>query len=160
MNNVIDVATGEVKVGCAEAVLASNGIGSCVAVVALDLERRIGGIAHVMLPGKAPVKEARKTKYASDALEMLLAKMCEAEAAPGHLKFFLVGGGNVLKIKGDTVCGSNIRSVSGLLRELGLKILKKSVGGNQRRTVRLDVSGGAVYYTKGSGPEKTLWKAK
>ena len=141
------------------AVLASNGIGSCVAVVALDIERRVGGIAHVMLPGKAPAKEARKTKYALDALEALLEKLCAAETAPGQLKFFLIGGGNVLKIKGDTVCGSNIRSVSGLLREMGLKILKKSVGGNQRRTVRLDVSCGAVYYTKGSGAEEILWKA-
>ena len=160
MNHVIDVATGQVKVGRNGAVLMSNGIGSCIAVVALDMEHRIGGIAHVMLAGKAPAKEKLKTKYASDAIDLLFRKMRVGNAAADRIKVFIAGGGNVLKLKDDTVCDANIKSASELLREKGLLIVKRSVGGTQRRTVRLDIGGNSVYYTMGNGPEELLWRAE
>jgi len=160
MNHVIDVSTGEVKVGRSEAVLASNGIGSCIAIVALDMEHRVGGIAHVMLAGKAPAKEKIKTKYAADAINCLLRKMRANGAARAGLKVFIAGGGNVLKLKDDTVCAANIKSAGELLRKKGILIVKRSVGGTQRRTVRLDIGGSSVHYSLGNGPEELLWSAE
>ncbi|MHC4156555.1 MAG: chemotaxis protein CheD [Planctomycetota bacterium] len=75
MKRVIDVNTGEVRVSTKSAVLRSLAIGSCIAVVAYDAKRRIGAIAHVMLPGRAPEKALEKTKYAADAIEEMLGRM-------------------------------------------------------------------------------------
>lgn len=53
MRETIDVQTGEVKASRQNIVLCSKAIGSCIAVVAYDSAKKIGALAHVMLPGRA-----------------------------------------------------------------------------------------------------------
>ncbi len=54
MEKIVNVSTGEVKVGRKGEILKSTAIGSCVVIAAYDSERNIGIMAHVMLPGRAP----------------------------------------------------------------------------------------------------------
>lgn len=159
MNNIIDIATGEVKVGKNSEMLVSNAIGSCIAVIALDTEQKIGGIAHVMLSGRAPDHEQNKTKYVHNAIEELFRKMCACECVENNLKVFIAGGGNVMKSKDDNICRDNIRSTVEFLKSKGINIFKKAVGGNERRAVRLDIYNSIVYYCEGNGLEKIFWKA-
>ena len=53
MDNIIDVATAEVKVGTKNKILVSSAIGSCVTVVAVYIKNKVVGIAQVLLPGKS-----------------------------------------------------------------------------------------------------------
>jgi chemotaxis protein CheD len=46
----VPVRIGDVKVAAGPSVLFTIGLGSCVAVALYDPERRIGGLAHAMLP--------------------------------------------------------------------------------------------------------------
>ena len=69
---IIDVNTGQVKAAVGKGILRSVGIGSCVVVAAYNLSRKIGGMAHIMLPGIAPQQSLEKTKYAFDGIEQLL----------------------------------------------------------------------------------------
>jgi len=158
MDNIVDVATGEVKVGGKDKILVSNAIGSCIAVVAIDTENKAGGIAHVMLAGRAPDIEKIKTKYAFNAINELFGKMGLADNTGKRIKVFIVGGGNVLNIKDDNVCSDNIRSTVELLERKGVRIHGKAVGGTKRRTVSMDVGNGAIYYSEGDGPNEILWK--
>ena len=158
MGNIIDVATGEVKVGRKNEILVSNALGSCVAVIAIDMEQKIGGIAHVMLAGKSPANEKQKTKYAFNAINELFKKLQEIDSGEGNLKVFIAGGGNVLKLKDDTVCEANIKSTIEFLSSKGINIHKKAVGGTERRTVRLDISNRTVYCSEGNSSEEILWK--
>ena len=57
--NRIEVGMGEGAVAVDPQVLSSPGIGSCVAVALYDSERRIGGMAHVMLPDSAGTRNSR-----------------------------------------------------------------------------------------------------
>ncbi|MEE8577340.1 MAG: hypothetical protein V3T31_08800, partial [candidate division Zixibacteria bacterium] len=59
----IDVDTGEVRVSSEPVILQSIALGSCIALVVYEREMKIGGIAHVMLPGKSPTLK-ENTKYA------------------------------------------------------------------------------------------------
>ena len=64
------VNTGEVSSGGIETILNSGAIGSCVVITAFDSYRRIGAMAHVMLPGVSPVKnQLHATRYAANAIE-------------------------------------------------------------------------------------------
>ena len=72
---IIDVNTGEVKVSTEGTILRSVAIGSCVAVATINFKRKIGGMAHIMLPGIAPLQSLEKTKYAFDGIEQLLNRM-------------------------------------------------------------------------------------
>ncbi|MBL8978615.1 MAG: chemotaxis protein CheD, partial [Gemmatimonadetes bacterium] len=47
------VGVAECTAGGADAVLATLGLGSCVAVILFDPDRRIGGMAHILLPSRS-----------------------------------------------------------------------------------------------------------
>ena len=68
MEEIIDVNTGQVRFGRGDVVLRSLAIGSCIAVAAYDAEARVGALAHIMLPGRAPEDCLEKTRYAEDPL--------------------------------------------------------------------------------------------
>lgn len=154
----INVATGEVKVGSSNDMLISNAIGSCIAVVAYNHEKRIGALAHIMLPDKAPPKEKdQKTKYAVNAIDELIRLLEIDESKILHLSSCIVGAGNVLNKKDDTICACNIQSVTSILLKKQIKIVSKVVGGNLRKSVRFDLNKLEVYFTEGDSDENLLW---
>ena len=155
----VDVNTGEVKVAAKGTILRSVGIGSCVIVTAYNLRGKIGGMAHIMLPGSAPQQSLEKTKYAFDGIEQLLNQMFEAGADTDEIEVCLVGAGNVLHKKDDTICDANIESVTGILKEKNIPVKVSVLGGTKRKSVFLDVATGCVSCAEGDEKEKILWQA-
>jgi len=148
MKKTIHISTGEVKMGTAGDLLISNGIGSCIVIVGINLEKEIGAVAHFMLPGKAPDTEAQnKTKYAEDSVDMLLKLLQSDMDNLSPIRTCLIGAGNVLKKQDDTICESNIRSISALLNDLKIGISASSLGGNYRRSVHFDIEKAEVFIT-------------
>ena len=158
MVTIIDVNTGEVKTGF-KMFLRSLAIGSCIVIVAYDAKTRIGGMAHAMLPNEAPKKALRKTRYVPDGIRELLRQMIEAGAKLENIEVSLVGAGNVLQKKDDTICESNIRSTTQLLKEQNIPIRASVVGGIERKSVFMDTEKGTISYTEGDGPKTPLWQA-
>lgn len=139
----------------------SKAIGSCVVIIAYDATRKIGSLAHVMLPGRAPAKKrVAKMKYAANAIDAMVGKMAHLGSKTSDIEVVLVGGGNILKREDDTICKANLESALELLREKGVKLRAQAVGGTVRRSVSLDVERGIVSYTEGDGAEVQLWRAQ
>ncbi len=155
---IVDVNTGEVKVATEGAILGSVAIGSCVAVAAINFKRKIGAMAHIMLPGKAPQPSLEKTKYAFDGIEQLLNQIFEAGANADETEVCLVGGGNVLKKEDDTICEANIESVTQILEGKNIPVIASVLGGTKRKSVFMDVENGYISYIEGDEKEKTLWQ--
>ena len=158
MEQIVDVNTGEVRVTRKKIILRSLAIGSCIVIAAYDPKKKIAGLAHIMLPGKAPKKVAEKTKYAADAIDRMINTMTRTGAKRYDIKVCLVGGGNVLKKKDDTICKDNIESVTKLLMEKNIPVKAAVLGGTKRKAVFLDVQCGHVFYAQGGDREKLLWK--
>ncbi|MBL7131976.1 MAG: chemotaxis protein CheD [Candidatus Omnitrophica bacterium] len=94
MTEFIDVDTGEVKVTSKSVVLRAMAVGSCVVMVAFDRGKKIGGLAHIMLPGSSREKEGQdKTKYAEDAIDELLEKLKNLGVKIEDLEISLFFGG-------------------------------------------------------------------
>jgi len=160
MKTIIDVQTGEVKAGGKDTIFKSAAIGSCVVIAAYDSEKKVGALAHVMLPGAVPEgKIFQRTRYAADAVDEMISRMTDLGTNKYNIEVCLVGGGNVLKREGDTISQENITSVVKLLNEKYVKIRAKAVGGTDRRSISLDVKEGTVHYTEGDAKEKLLWEA-
>jgi len=161
MNKIIDVQIGQVKASQGKAILRSKAIGSCIAIVAYDRVRLIGALAHVMLPGRAPAGKKRgvKTRYAADAIDAMLTQMTQLGSKTNDIKVVLVGGGNVLGRKDDTICKDNMESVLELLLQKQLSVQAQAVGGTARRSVSLDVERGIVFCTEGNGSKMQLYRA-
>lgn len=158
MKEIIDVNTGEVKLGTEKVILRSLAIGSCIVVAAYDSRSRIGAIAHIMLPGSAPKKTLERAKYAVDAIDQMINKMARAGSNKDDIEVCLVGAGNVLKKKDDTICKANIASATQLLNQKHIPVRTAVLGGTERRGVFLDIETGSVSYTEGNRKEKPLWK--
>ncbi|MFA5119377.1 MAG: chemotaxis protein CheD [Candidatus Omnitrophota bacterium] len=151
MKFIIDVQTGEVKVGRRRVILESRAIGSCIAVIAFDALNMIGGLAHIMLPGKPAFDYvSKKSKYAAHALDELIFRMGKLGTRKDNIETCLLGAGNVLERTDDTICSANINSVTTLLREHAIRIQAQSLGGTQRRSVSFDVGSGNVFYSQGN----------
>jgi len=162
MKKIIDVQIGDVEVGGAGVILQSKAIGSCIAIVAYDTAKNIGAMAHIMLPGSAPADKqpSEKTKYAADAIDAMVGQMARLGSRNDDIEVAIVGGGNILNRKDDTICKDNIESALELLREKHLKVRAQAVGGTSRRGVSLDIDSGVVFYAEGDGSEMQLWRAQ
>jgi len=160
MKEVIDISTGAVEVAGAGAILRSNAIGSCIVIVAYDSSKKVGAMAHIMLPARAP-KGAydKRTRYAADAIDEMINKITRTGANQCDLEVCLVGAGNVLKKQDDTICKDNIESTTELLGKKHIPVRAVALGGTERKGVSLDVGSGSIYYTEGDSKEKLLWKS-
>ncbi|MCJ7777534.1 MAG: chemotaxis protein CheD [Sedimentisphaerales bacterium] len=156
MEETVDVDTGEVKVAVEGTILRSVVIGSCVVVAALNVKRKIGAMTHIMLPGSAPENAIDKTKYAANVINRLINIIPDAELERGHIEACLVGTGNVLKKKDDTVCKANIESTTHLLKEKNIPVRVYALGGTERKSVFMDIGSGLISYAEGDEKEKPL----
>jgi chemotaxis protein CheD len=160
MEKIVNVSTGEVKVGRKGEKLKSTAIGSCVVIVVYDSGNNLGVMAHVMLPGRAPKSDyGESTRYTADAIDQMIriitaqgANLCDLEAC-------LVGAGNVLKKQDDSVCKNNIESITQLLKEKHIPVRAAVLGGTERKSISMNIESGSVYYTEGDREEKMLWKS-
>jgi chemotaxis protein CheD len=78
---------------------------------------------------------------------------------PVNLEIKLVGGAHMTPIGGPgmeimRIGDRNIDAVKAQLKKLGLKAIAENLGGNNGRTVRLDVESGSVTVVT-AGTEKT-----
>lgn len=153
--NIIDVSTGEVKVSSVPAVLRALAIGSCVAVVAYDKINKIGGLAHVMLPGRSLRKEeAEKLKYAEDAMDFLLTNMQRLGSDRTHIEINLIGAANMLDE--GSIPEQVLESVLVYLETLGIEPKNQKIGGNTFRGVYFDIGSGEISYSEGSNRPQIL----
>ena len=142
---VKSVFIGEYTTASGECTLAVYGLGSCVAVILFDPLKSLGGLAHVLLPGKRPAGdrgEELPAKYGADAVDILLEGLKALGAAPGSVKAALVGGAHLFQAEMDVDRGVGHRNVEALrasLREKGIPLVADESGGEQGRTVFFDL---------------------
>ncbi len=150
---IIDVDTGELKVSAEPVILQSVALGSCIALTVHEQNLKIGGLAHIMLPGKSPSSN-ESTKYAEDAITALIDSVEQLGAEAKNLTVGIVGGANILR-EGD-IPEKVIQSVKDNLRKSNLNLNYQRVGGFERRSVFLETSSGRIFYTEGDNTTKVL----
>ena len=159
MSEVVNVGVAELKTGSNSCVLASFGLGSCVAVAMFDPFKKIGGLAHVMLPesrGKeAP--EGANGKFADVAVPILVEELIQIGARRNRLKCKIIGGAQMFEIPGVQkrenalitgppahIGARNIEAVKNELEKLRIPLIGEDTGGNYGRTVKFNSSTGEV----------------
>ena len=148
------VSTGCIATGSKEGVLTSSPLGSCVAVVAYDVNTKIGGLAHVMLPGKSP--KGNNNRYAENAITNLIDELKKMGVSEKNIEICLVGGANVLRKENDNIANSLVISITKTLEKKKFAVMASSLGGYERRTAKLDLSSGIVTFTVGDSEENQL----
>jgi len=170
-DNRAEVGMGEGLVAGAPAVITSEGIGSCVVLILYDAGRRIGGVAHIMLPivdrnpgherrlagpagGSAPGYEKRQSErafspyqYADSAFCALLMGMAEMGSDRSDIAARIVGGGRMFLYyegEADSIGMRNIDSIKRLLQRERIPLVGSDTGGSCGRSVEFSLETGKV----------------
>ena len=142
-------------------ILKTLGLGSCVAIVMLDPKSRTAGLGHLALPDSsiANGKDAQKQpgRFVDTGITALCDKMAEHGAGDPTQFIVKVAGGACMLDDNNTfnIGRRNILAVKKILWEKGMGARAEDVGGNYSRSVRVDLSKGAVWvYSPGKGEWK------
>jgi chemotaxis protein CheD len=137
----------DVKVGSGDDVIITSGLGSCIGVTLYDKQKRVGGMAHVMLP-KFPAnkKEGNPAKYADTALELLLDELSQKRVSKQRLEAKMAGGAQMFDFSSSEpkmrIGARNIEAVKRELKKYNIPLLGEEVGKDYGRTMEFKVDTG------------------
>lgn len=116
-------------------------LGSCVSVALFDPELRIGGLNHYLLP-EIMGNDVPNPRYGPAAIEMLIEEMVRLGASVNRLQAKIYGGGNVIAVSavGESIGRRNIEVAEQMMRDKGIRVVEKNVGGESGRTLKLNTS--------------------
>lgn len=150
------VARQQITVGLADMAVTNNpatelvtySMGSCLGVTVYDPVNQVGGLLHVLLPDSSlnPDK-AQQTPcmFVDTAIPALLQNAYEMGAEKINLILKVVGGADMLgDIKLFNIGRRNYEALLQILSQNGIDIQAEAVGGHISRTIRLEVSDGAL----------------
>jgi chemotaxis protein CheD len=131
-----------------DTVIATVGLGSCVAIALYDPATRVGGLAHVLLPSESMARDrTNRAKFPSAAVPMLLAEM-KGLGCNGGVGARLVGGASMfaslLPTGGINIGERNVAASRAALAAAGLPVLAEDVGGDYGRSVYFHLADGRI----------------
>jgi chemotaxis protein CheD len=143
------VRVADLRIGVADDVLVTVGLGSCVAILLHDAEARVGGLAHILLPSPSLSRlDGNPAKYPQSAVPRLLELMIAGGARAGRITGRLAGGAAMfaaLAPPGTVQMGErNLVAAREALSSCGVPLVGEAVGGDFGRTVRLRVHDGRI----------------
>ena|SRR3982750_4272374 len=143
------VRVADLRIGVADDVLITVGLGSCVAILLHDAEARVGGMAHVLLPSPALARsDGNPAKFPQSAVPRLVELMQADGARRNRITARLAGGASMfaaLAPLGTIQMGErNIVAARQALNAHGIPLTGEAVGGDFGRTVRMRVGDGRV----------------
>lgn len=150
MSTNVNVGIGDVKFGTHPMILETRGLGSCVGVTMYDPTKKIGGLAHIMLPNSNPsetITDTTKLRYANYALPFMVGKMILMGCFKENIVGKLVGGASMFKRNSPTldIGKKNIEAVRKFFHENSLSIVSQHVEGVVGRSLFFDLNNGKVF---------------
>jgi chemotaxis protein CheD len=141
----------------AEAFELGTVLGSCVAVCLYDPVRHLGGMNHILLPGKALNRPS--TRYGIHAMEILINDIMQLGGNRNMLVAKAFGGANVIQELRQTPIGdNNVKFVREFLATERIPLVAQRLGGSQAVIVqfRTDTGKAKVRNINGSRIQQIL----
>lgn len=153
---LINVGVAQLKIGSNPQIFRTI-LGSCVGICVYERNKKIGGLAHILLPEAIP--DGNPEKYANTAIPMmidlLLKQGCKKEfmsaKIAGGSSMFKFSQGNPLGLIGDR----NIEAVKKALALKGVPILCEDMGGSLGRVIDFFLDDGHLRVK--SGPQEKMY---
>jgi chemotaxis protein CheD len=131
-------------------VLATIGLGSCVAIALYDREARVGGLAHILLPNPSMSREtANPAKFPQTIVPLMLQEMRKLGSHPtARISAKIVGGasmfGQLVSGTGINVGERNVNATREVLANAGIPLLADDTGLDYGRSVYFFLEDGRV----------------
>jgi chemotaxis protein CheD len=123
--------------------LTALGLGSCIGLAIVDRRAGVAGLAHIVLPESHEGGEL--ARFADTAVPLLVERMRRAGAVVRRMEAAVAGGARMFEMSGGLDIGSrNDQAVRTALSQAKVALRASDTGGNQGRTVRINVGEGLV----------------
>lgn len=137
---MITVGIADLNIAREPDVLATYALGSCVGICLYDPEKKIAGLAHIMLPlSKDAVNGGadNRRRYADTGITELIQTMSLAGAAPSRLVAKIAGGAQMFNTTSSVfnIGERNVAAVKKILAAYKIRIIAEETGENFGRTV-------------------------
>ncbi len=156
MKQIVGVADMKVSKNPNESIVTYS-LGSCIGLVIYDPAVRVGGILHYMLPESSIDKEKaarRPCMFADSGIPRLFKAAYKLGAAKNRITIYAAGGAEILDQTGFFNIGKrNYVALKKMFFKNNVMINKQDVGGNNNRTVRIEIATGDIY-VKTSGAKE------
>ena len=148
MESKIEVNMGKGAVATAPYIISSSGLGSCVVVTLYDTERKLGGLAHIMLPDSHGLNGYHNAYQCADtAIASLIKELRNMSASHRNMVAKLAGGAKMFLSGDDSSPGigeQNIKSVKHILKQKRIPLTGENTGGNYGRSVDFYLDSGRM----------------
>jgi len=158
-NTLVNVGVAQLKNSASPTVLRTI-LGSCVGICIFDRIKKIGGLAHILLPNDTTNGIAIE-KYADTAIPHLVNLLIKAGGKNENFSAKIVGGASMFKFQSSLSLGQigerNIEETKSTLKKLNIPILEEDVGGSAGRVINFHLQDGHLK-VKSAGNEKIYYK--
>lgn len=135
-----------------EDMLKTYSLASCVGVTAYSPSKRAAGMLHIVLPAPLRAKDRfeRPDYFAETGIPLFINRICRKFGCEKEELQVQVYGGSKTGLQNDIydIAEKNIESVQRQLHNMGLKISKADLRGNESRSISMDVRTGMVQVYK------------
>lgn len=154
----------QIIVGIAEGKIARKGeeliayaLGSCVGVCLYDPKKKLGGMAHIVLPHNTwGLNHMNPYKFADEGIEALKHEMIRCGAKSENLIAKIAGGAKMFQSAGKEweIGERNIYAVKAALQREGIRLYGEDTGRDYGRTIRFSTDDGKLTI---STVKKKVW---
>lgn len=149
MNNVIKVGMADMQSSRHPCVITTLGLGSCVGIVLYDPDRKVAGMAHIMLPSSLQARNNNNVaKFADTAIVRLVEDMVKLGANRKQIVAKLAGGAQMFSLSDASeimrIGFRNTIASKEELHKLEIPIIAEDTGGNYGRTIEISSDSGRL----------------
>lgn len=146
---IIEVGMAGLKIARAPHILLTRGLGSCLGITMYSPIKRIGALAHPMLPDlERTTIKTKPEKFVNSAIALMIEELEKMGCSTPLLKVKLFGGAHMFSaVPSDSLFNigwKNVEKAKEVLDSLNIKIAAQEVGSNFGRTIALDLNTGKV----------------
>jgi len=140
-------------------VIVTYALGSCIAIAIYDPVSHVGGLLHYLLPDSTiDTEKAARNPYmfADTGIPALFHLAYSQGAEKKRLRVTVAGGAQVLASELFQVGKRNQLAMKKIMWRAGVLIHHEDTGGDQSRTIRLEIETGNVFMKLGGRAEQQI----
>jgi len=140
MGKMIKVGMADLQLCKSPDAITTLGLGSCVGIAVRDPVKKIGGLAHIMLPDSTKIQNNSSIpKFADTGIAELVSLLLKEGAVQSRIVAKIAGGAQMFSFQNKSELVSigdrNVEASKLKLKEMGIRILAEDTGANYGRTV-------------------------
>lgn len=157
--SLINVGVAQIRIAKEPAILRTI-LGSCVGICIYDRIKKIGGLAHIILPVDTS-NGASIEKFADTAVPFLVQQLLKEGAKKEFMSAKIAGGASMFKFEASVALGQigerNIEETKKMLLKMQIPLVEEDTGGFAGRVIDFYLDDGHMK-VKANGQEKNYYK--